>query len=393
MNNLCVLPFNSISVDAKGILRPCCSSGQHFYQNVKDLSPTEILNNSDSISLRKEFIENKKSKFCNRCWEIEAIGSDSFRNVANNGSYGLSNNRIIQIKPEIDFLGIQFLDITLGNKCNLACRMCHPNSSSLVAKQWEALGKSMSDNSMIEFDRSTKNKFIEIIDKAINLDTIYMLGGEPLVSDFHNEILEHLVASGRSKDITIKYNTNLNVDISKYLEIWNQFKLIDLGISIDGSHETYEYIRWPGKWKKLWENLLTVSQYQNPIRPTIATTVQNLNIDNLYTLITEVLSNTDLNFYFIPITGENQLHYAPEEILEKALSDIETLPDTLFRKDDLINMIKSALEKSKVIHLNEQQIQEFFKLQKSYDNLRNQNLFKTKPHFLELANRFNIPIW
>lgn len=396
MNNICVLPFNSISVDATGLLRPCCSSGGDiaFEHNAEDLTPIQILNNPDIINLRKEFIEDKKPESCKRCWQMESIGTDSFRKIANNKSYGLTNNKVIQIKPEVDFSSIQFLDITLGNKCNLACRMCHPNSSSLVAKQWEILGKINSKNTNIEFSRSTKNKFIEIIDRSYNLDTIYMLGGEPLVNDFHDEILEYLIKTGRAKNITVQYNTNLNVDLERYLDMWSHFKLIDLGISIDGSHDTYEYIRWPGRWNKVWNNLLAVSQYNKPnIHPMVATTVQNLNIDNLYTLINEIISNTDLTFYFIPITGDNQLHYTPRHVLEKALSDIKTLPDTLYRKTDLVSMIESAMLKSDSVNIGDYNLRHFFEMQQSYDKLRNQNLFKVKPHFLDYAKKMGITSW
>ena len=46
MNNLCVLPFNSISIDAVGQFRACCSSGTNgFKLYAKDLTPEEFINN------------------------------------------------------------------------------------------------------------------------------------------------------------------------------------------------------------------------------------------------------------------------------------------------------------------------------------------------------------
>lgn len=397
MNNICVLPFNSISVDATGVLRPCCSSGgdAFFNTNVNDnVNSFQILNNPDVVNLRQQFIAGEKPDACRRCWHMESIGTDSFRNISNNKSYGLKDNKVIQIKPEVDFSGLQFLDITLGNKCNLACRMCHPNSSSLVAKQWEVLGKIEPNKFNLDFDRTTRNKFLEIIDRAENLDTIYMLGGEPLVNEFHDEILEYLIKTGRAKNITVQYNTNLNVDLDRYLEMWSHFKLIDLGISIDGSYETYEYIRWPGRWKKVWNNLLEVSRYNLPnIQPMIATTVQNLNIDNLYSLITDVRANTNLTFYFIPITGYNQLHFTPKHILEKALDDLRTLPDNMERKRDLVNMVESAISRTEHVDIGDYNLRQFFEMQQSYDRLRNQNLFKVKPHFVDYATNLGFSLW
>ena len=44
----------------------------------------------------------------------------------------------------------------------------------------------------MSFDES-KDKILEIIDKATNLNSIYMMGGEPLINEFHNEIVELLI--------------------------------------------------------------------------------------------------------------------------------------------------------------------------------------------------------
>ena len=260
MNNLCVLPFNSISIDAVGELRACCSSGTNgFKLYAKDLTSEEFINNTKIVELRQNFINGQKSSNCDRCWKMEAIGNSSFRHVANeNRSYGIKNNKTIEFKSHIGFENIQYLDITLGNKCNLACRMCSPFSSSLVAKQWNIINKSQSHQEIIEFDRSTKDKILDTINKAVNLTEIYMLGGEPLVSEFHEEIVELLIANGRSKNLNLHYNTNLQIDAERKLEVWEKFRSIDLSISIDGHGDTYEYIRWPGNWSKLYKNIKLV---------------------------------------------------------------------------------------------------------------------------------------
>ena len=399
MNNLCVLPFNSISIDAVGQLRACCSSGTNgFKLYAKDLTPEEFINNKKIVKLRQDFLNGQKPSNCDRCWKMEAIGNSSFRHVANeNGSYGIKNNKTIEFKSHIGFENIQYLDITLGNKCNLACRMCSPFSSSLVAKQWNIINKSQSQQEIIEFDRSTKDKILDTINKSVNLTEIYMLGGEPLVSEFHDEIVELLIANGRSKNLTLHYNTNLQIDAERKLEVWGKFEKIDLSISIDGHGDTYEYIRWPGKWSKLYKNIKLVIDYskQNKnILPGIATTVQNLNVDNLDQLIDSMheLSDNKLSFYFIPVIQYNELDITPLHVLEEAHSKLQKYRNTsLYRADELLNMIKEAIDKSK--NVDSKRVVEFFKMQKNYDMIRNQNLFNTKPHFIEYAKQFKVNTW
>ena len=54
-------------------------------------------------------------------------------------------------------------------------------------------------------------------------------------------------------------------------------------------------------------------------------------------------------------------------------------------------MIKEAIDKSK--NVISKRVIDFFKMQKNYDMIRNQNLFKIKPHFIEYAEQFKVSTW
>lgn len=396
MNNFCVLPFNSVSISATGQLRQCCNGGERPYTfKVQNLSVEEIFNHSQAQALRSSFLKDQKDPACTRCWDIEAIGNRSFRHVANeDADHGLKSVIPIKMESNIAFEDLQYLDITLGNKCNLACRMCNPYSSSLLAKQLKEINLYKGEE-FIDFSRESKDKILDLILKAKNLNSIYMLGGEPLINDFHDEIVELLVKQDRAKNIKIHYSTNIQIDIEKYLPMWKEFRYIDLNISIDGSHETYEYIRWPGKWDKVFKNLKRACEFRKEANfyPVIATTIQNLNADNLYDLITEcsILNETYVPFFFIPVTGGNYLELTPKHILEKEIKKLETLPDPYGRVKELIQHYHDACKKHDTI--TEHQVKEFFSTQKRFDTYRKQNLFATHSYFIELAEKFNIEIW
>ena len=404
MNNLCVLPFNSLSINSLGQIRPCCSvNGAYFTSVIQKLDADNIINSPEIIKIREDFLKGVKNSSCDRCWKMESIGNESFRQLANGKAYGIKDNTVIKFQKSITYDSLQYLDITLGNKCNLACRMCNPASSSLLARQWKTIGIDNENPVDIEFDTPARNKILDIINRSPNLNYIYMLGGEPLVSDFHDEITDLLIKKNRAKDVTLQYNTNLNIDIDRMLDCWQQFKNIDLGISIDGSTDTYEYIRWPGKWNKLKTNIKSVVEYQKTnknIRSTIATTVQNLNIDNLYDLISRIRSISDFNFYFIPITGTNQLHFIPADVLVDARKQLtEFNSKEIWRIGELLNMIDTAiplaesLKTSAGFNQYHYEISHFFDMQKNYDQHRNQNLFEFRSYFKEIANLFGIEAW
>jgi organic radical activating enzyme len=108
----------------------------------------------------------------------------------------------------------------------------------LIAKQYIDLGYSFASPPMIEFDRSGKDKILELITKSVNLSSIYLLGGEPLINEFHDEIIELLINTDKAKGITLHYSTNLHTDVEKHLERWSKFKLVEISVSIDNKGDT-----------------------------------------------------------------------------------------------------------------------------------------------------------
>lgn len=387
---ICSLPFNSVSFDPVGNLRPCCNSDAGvFPENIKT---HDIINNTSIQKLRTNLINEVKDSACSRCWKMEEIGNKSFRHIANEDA-----NRGMQfltnISPTVSIEDIRYLDISLGNKCNLACRMCHPGSSSLVAKQYMELKYIPQGNILIDFDQETKDKIFDLITNAVNLNSIYLLGGEPLINDFHDEILDLLIKLDRAKNITIHYNTNLHSDIEKYFDRWDHFKLIEMSVSVDGADDTYEYIRWPGSWNKVYRNIKTIfSRKHDNFVVGIAVTAQNLNVGNIPTLINKIHEiDKEITFYFIPVSGCNYLHLTPVGLLEKAIQELEGLYDPCNRIPELRNYYLEAIKlRSKDNHA---EIKKFFDTQRGFDSLRKQNLFKTLPHFKNLAEEYKIEIW
>ena len=391
MNNYCVLPFNSVSINAEGGIRQCCNA--HGVVSKTYVGYDDTLNNKFIKEIRQAFINDKRHSACDRCWKMEDAGTRSFRQYANNDEdYGVRGKALL-LKPEIKYHDIEYIDITLGNTCNLACRMCNPYSSSLVAKQMKEL-KLYSGPTDITLESAAKQKVIELFSNAINLKKVYLLGGEPLINEMHDEILDLLIDIGVAKNIVLHYNTNLQVNkLSTYLEKWNHFKKIDIQASIDGHGTVYEYIRWPGKWDKLYKNLFEIVSSTDPFKYNIgiAATIQNINAENMFDLLDacSIMDNKKVPFFFIPVTGNSTLDLTPKHILEKGIEKIQTLKKTLGPVDDLYGNYQRALATTP----SAKQAKEFFRDMQMYDIKRGQNLFDTIPFMEEVANNFNIKTW
>jgi sulfatase maturation enzyme AslB (radical SAM superfamily) len=238
---------------------------------------------------------------------------------------------------------------------------------------------------------------LEVLEKTVNLEQVSMIGGEPLVIDFHDEMLEKIISLGRAHQVSVRVSTNLQSDIERKLELYSHFKKIDLSISVDGSRETYEYIRWPGKWQKIINNINTLKKHNethNNITYSFTTVVQNLNVDNLHDFIVEIedLAMSENGPYFHIVQRKNEIEIIPKHELLRAIHKIKYYKKyKFFHRATILNILNDAFKKAD--NLDPAKVKHFFHLQQEFDALRDQNLFKLKPHFIQLAETHNIPTW
>jgi MoaA/NifB/PqqE/SkfB family radical SAM enzyme len=381
-HKLCAFVFNSIALSESGKISNCCASGLRIPQVSIDDSIESIINNPLLVEIRESMLVGKEHTACNFCWKNEKNGVKSER------EYSFEKIKTTQFLPQVTNNDIKYLDLFLGNKCNLACRMCYPISSSLLSSQMRKIYPNLTykDTTLTDID---KQKILEIIDNAPNLNRMHLWGGEPLIIDFFDELCEHLISTDRAKNIQLDISTNLQTNIERKFEYLKHFKKVGLSISIDGLDDTYEYIRWPGNFNKVIENVKILSGNKN-IHQYIQCVVQNLNVHNLTDFIDKI-SEFDYCWYaFVEVTGSNFIEILPYSIIEKEIEKLQKFKN-VESVQYLIKVLSSKLESSKT--LDRTKVAVFFKKQRDLDGLYGQNLFRTHPHFLELANQFNIEPW
>lgn len=81
--------------------------------------------------LRQQFLAQERPATCQRCWNEEDAGRTSKRMHTLNRLQHMIQDESwdSQAKP------LQFLDLKLGNICNLKCRICGSWSSSTFAAE------------------------------------------------------------------------------------------------------------------------------------------------------------------------------------------------------------------------------------------------------------------
>jgi MoaA/NifB/PqqE/SkfB family radical SAM enzyme len=209
--------------------------------------------------LRREFIEGQLPTTCERCWAVEDSGGTSKRQH--------TINRLKHIVKDQDWSehskDLVFLDLKLGNICNLKCRICGPWSSSSFAV--EQMGQYMTLErkqtyayEMIRqgrWPRESPEFWSQLDSFADQIRYLEFTGGEPFLIEEHFDFLQMLVDRGLAGNIEIHYNTNGTQYPDRGIELWPYFKLVEIAFSIDDLGARFEYQRTGASWPAVLDNL------------------------------------------------------------------------------------------------------------------------------------------
>ena len=133
----CILPWLHLATRTWGGVTPCCV-GEPLGENLNDTTFSKVWNSSAMKNLRKMMLKGEESSICKRCYNEEKVGIISHRMQSHKlwKNYYISGQLLEKTDKTGDFSGKTiYLDLRLGNKCNLECTMCAPPESS----RWENL--------------------------------------------------------------------------------------------------------------------------------------------------------------------------------------------------------------------------------------------------------------
>ena len=270
-DKFCVLPWVSLEASPVGTVRPCCLAKEEIVDNngVKfDLNTASfdgIQSSAYMKNLRQEFLDQKQPTTCCKCWQEERSGRTSKRMH--------TLDRLKHVIPDriwsVDSRPLIFLDLKLGNICNLKCRICGSWSSSTFATEELANLDSNEDRKanhhyhMLRqgaWPRENK-KFWKEIDQVVDqIRYIEFTGGEPFMIQEHFDMLQGIVDRGIAHQVEIHYNTNGTQWPQQAENIWQYFKHVEVAFSIDDVGARFEYQRNNAVWSQVCEN---IEQFRN----------------------------------------------------------------------------------------------------------------------------------
>jgi hypothetical protein len=295
MDTFCVLPWYSKEIGKNPTV--CC-----------------LLPRDHNINqIRQDLISGIKTPACSKCWEIEETGKQSRRQQENsflNYKLDLDLDKIKENCVDNNYSTLLY-QITTSNLCNQACVSC----GSALSTKWADLERKMKITPFSRFDI----KLDDIDIDYAHAKRIEFVGGEPLYDNKTFKILEQLLLHN-NRDCFISFVTNGSVKLNKkQLNLLAQFNDINICLSIDGVGPVFEYMRWPGKWSNLLEN---IKQYQTISPTSVSYTISSLNVF-YYRQTVDWFNSQHIGFNHNIVSSPNwlSLKNAPEKLKKHLPTD------------------------------------------------------------------------
>ena len=262
----CVLPWVSLETSPIGTVRPCCLAEEEITDingNKFDLSKSaELADIQDSNymrKLRKQFLRAEQPDTCRKCWAVEDADGTSKRMH--------TLNRLKHIIPDSDWTQdpkpLMFLDLKLGNICNLKCRICGSWSSSAFAVEEIEFSPIAEKKTGFHYQmlkqgawaKDNQDFWEEIKNLSDQIRYIEFTGGEPFMIREHFRFLERIVDMGIAGQVEIHYNTNGTQFPDNAEDVWQHFKTVEIAFSIDDVGARFEYQRANAVWSEVESNI------------------------------------------------------------------------------------------------------------------------------------------
>jgi len=336
-NTFCYFPFSQLALkewkDGLGIVSaaPCCNAirpetpdplhiADIIAKSEKKIMPTEIFYGPAMTAIRESMLAGNRPRACNTCWKMEDRGSTSYRifsTLPDANEFDVNNPKM------------QCVDLSLGENCNLRCRMCQPGLSNKLRHDYNYFIENNLDTNGIsgfewKSDKQLTNiptflhntgpnshnkshfwngneQWQNILDNIHNLREIKATGGEPTIVQPFLQFLDKAIEVDAAKNIHLSFHTNATKFNNQLVKKMLKFRgAPSLNLSIDSVGKNYEYIRYPMKWNSLVKSLDNlIAKFDENDRklnlfPTIVLSALNAHyIPDLYKWYKERILNND----------------------------------------------------------------------------------------------------
>ncbi len=279
------MPWTHMHLWPAGTTYPCCMSDPEFpIGNTQEQSLQEIWNGEELRNIRMNMLQDKPSKECRRCYELEENGMSTLRT----GSIGNYAHHWDKVEATSDDgsagdVNMAYMDIRFSNLCNLKCRSCGPQFSSSWFEDHKAIYGKLNHPKILQV-RDEMKSFMDELDPLLeSVERVYWAGGEPLITKEHYNILDKWIAMDK-RNVSMDYTTNFTQMYYKKktaFDYWNKFENVRVAASLDANHARGEYLRKNMVWSEVVQNRRTMIEQCPHVYFELTPTVSVYNVLNL----------------------------------------------------------------------------------------------------------------
>jgi hypothetical protein len=343
MKNYCPDLFNTVFVqknsEDKVLLGHCCVSKFGGLRDTVDINDSFLADN------RQYYLDTGElPEACEYCTKIETEGFYSRRQMHARRNVE-QNSFPVQVQ-------LEKLEYNCDNICNLKCVMC----SSYYSSSW------IDDEIKLGFPVLQKIKHTKHNNLLYNVDVskvtaVYFNGGEPLMTRDHINVLNYLIEKGNPDKIWLTYSSNGTFPITDELAgIWEKFGGIEILFSIDAVGDAYDYIRYPGNWTQVEQNLLGFKDLRSKLKNCDLHFLITVGIHNVFYLdqTLQWASNNEFKVITQDTNGRSQLSLAnfPAAYINQLHNYARTLPNETVQQNIISQSSLSKNDTRWVEYLN-----------------------------------------
>jgi hypothetical protein len=369
----CNAPWLGLAYEATQGCQPCCEWKQDTFWGTYE----EYIKSDYLKKFKSNMYRDKTHPGCIECIHNEKVGGHSRRKY-----YEQWDNDVDYEAPGLN--KIIRLDYRAGNKCNMMCRMCGPQSSSLLEEEIVAAGE-REEGFIKHLDTSDAYDFDLTYCKEISI-----LGGEPSI-DLKIRKFMNYVADTYS-NIPILVTTNATNASDKWIKTLMKFCSgagLEIILSVDASGPTQEFQRKSSiKWDTIKQNMLVYKKISDDPATNCGVTVQctatavnMVTLDTWWNELMDIGIGVIINQVWWP--KGMAVECIPNDLKEKSIKYLENyikeLPKIDFSRDDweIRNKYDTAEKTIRILRdteYSEHAKKEFVALQNRYDNHRSENV-------------------
>ncbi len=332
----CNTPWYELHIYWDGSLGICCQEDHKLYSsskqyNIAQMSIADWFNSEPVVNFRQQILGDTPVSACRRCYHEEQFGANSRRLRSNQKSaiftqaflpsFEQSPGRKHFVASGVTSTHPVDIHLDLGNYCNLACKMCGPQASSVIASQQVRWGTE-SSKQYVGTDwtknKTVWNSFLQQLLDIHGLNNIHLMGGETLLTNRFEELVDHMIAHNRF-DVCFSFVTNGTIFKPALMEKLSKFRRVGIEVSIEAMDEHNAYQRQGTDTAQVLEN---INRYQlacngTSITVTVRPAVSLLTIGYLPDLLQYCLDK-QLLIKMLIVTGPE---FLDPKILPRSVKD------------------------------------------------------------------------